>query len=434
MSEPFKSAKIVLKSPLFFMFVGLCMSQIQAAPPARAVAAGFTVNTFSSTFDSTQVDMKNSLATGFKWYLSQFFDWGVIPASQIKLNSDASATISTSGITINQWLYPYDGSGVPDYTYTGLQSAGKKVVGTDTSWVGTVFGGGGYFEVTVKINAPHYPDGGPSCWLMSIEKMANLPSLHWPGQAVGYQHFSEIDMFDFHDVVAPQYRAFVRELYGTLPMYNIAQTSNFPHCYINFPANNDLTASHKYAFIWVPATADKTGYVTFFYDDKAMGDSVSWSKYANQAAPPADPWRLGFLDTQHLVMVLGDTYTPGMTVQLVNVWQKADNTGGKDNVIPVTLPAMTSQTVATSLPAAGKSVANNALSYAIDKGNLIVTVGLTGPHALEIVRPDGSVATRFFGTNSAKYFLNHKMLPAGIYMLRAIAVSGNKAAKLLVWY
>ncbi|MDD5673611.1 MAG: hypothetical protein PHC61_05590 [Chitinivibrionales bacterium] len=424
-----------LKYCFLVLFLCVGVSQTQAAAPTQAAAAGFTVNTFSSTFDSSQVDMKNTKNSGYKWYLSRFFGWGPEPASGITLNSDKSATLTTQGVP--QSIYPYDGSGVPTYTNGGILTAGQKITGGDTSWVGTVFGGGGYFELTVKINDPNYTAGagGAGWWNMSIEKMANLPGLSWVGGGAGEEHFMEIDALDYHDVHPPQYRALVRELYGRQPYYYIYQASNFNvNSFINLPANTDFTASHKYGFLWVPATSSKNGYLVFYYDDKATIDSVSWSQFTNQTPPPNAPWKFGVLDQQHLVLVLADTHSPGMTVQLLNVWQKADNTGGKDGVIPVTLPAVTSQTVGVTAPAALKTVERNALTFKMDRESLVVTVGLPGRHRLEIVRPDGSAALRFNGMNSVKYTINRKTLPAGIYMLRATDATGNKFAKLVTWY
>src|SRR5664279_3142755 len=73
--------------------MGICLcllvSQTKGAtPPSFAAAVDYTNSTFSSTFDTASVDLRNTVKAGYKWYISRFNGYGVTPASAIIANSD----------------------------------------------------------------------------------------------------------------------------------------------------------------------------------------------------------------------------------------------------------------------------------------------------------------------------------------------------------
>jgi hypothetical protein len=78
--------------------IGICLcirvSQAKGAtPPSFAAAVGYNTNTFSSTFDSSSVDLRNTVKAGYKWYISRFNGYGVTPASAITVNDDSTITL-----------------------------------------------------------------------------------------------------------------------------------------------------------------------------------------------------------------------------------------------------------------------------------------------------------------------------------------------------
>ncbi|MDD5675900.1 MAG: hypothetical protein PHC61_17145, partial [Chitinivibrionales bacterium] len=320
----------------------------------------------------------------------------------------------------------------------GILTAGRKIASikiindtlrdTAWTWIGTAFGGGGYFEAVIKFRC--YPEqGGPAFWGMSLEHMANLTAGFWPGQAADFVHYMEVDIFDYHaaaDNNNYQYNGILHDVFGSQTGGAAHNTTNPLTSTITLPNTNDFSQYHKYGCLWVPATGTTKGYVLYCFDDKATADSVAWTQYTDQTPPPVDPWTFGILDQQHLVLALGSDFSP-MTIQSVNVWQNSDENNAKDGVIPPV------HVVAVSAPLAGKTTLSNTVTFAITKETILITVGINGLYRLEIVRPNGAVAARLHNAHSGSYRVNRNFLPAGIYMLRATDMEGRSIAKLVKW-
>ncbi|MDD5674885.1 MAG: hypothetical protein PHC61_12015 [Chitinivibrionales bacterium] len=90
-------------------------------------------------------------------------------------------------------------------------------------------------------------------------------------------------------------------------------------------------------------------------------------------------------------------------------------------------PAATAPSVLSPAP-------NSYLTYTINEDTVAVTVVMPGLHRLEIVRSDGSVAARLGNDHAVSYALSRKLVPAGIYMLRATNSANQRVAKLITWY
>jgi hypothetical protein len=155
----------------------------------------------------------------------------------------------------------------------------------------------------------------------------------WAGQAPGYEHFVELDIFEYNQWKRGQnvYSGAVHEWYGiyrqTCPpnfcrVSNTNDTSNFDNFLITVPPATDFKQFHKYGLLWVPATPVSSGYVQYFFDGTATADRVTWSQFTNQAPPPGKaPWTFGVTDLMHYVLILGTGNNQPMTVRSVNVWQ-----------------------------------------------------------------------------------------------------------------
>jgi hypothetical protein len=313
--------------------IGGCASALfaqDATPPAFAAAVGYTHNTFSSTFDSSQVDIKNTTNSGYKWYISRIAGAGVTPLAGIILNSDGSITLENNGGGFND----------------GIQSVGIVKGG----WVGTVFGGGGYFEAILKFDpqtVTNVAKGFPAWWSIAIEhEDKNLNQ--WPGQAKGYAHYAEPDFFEWNidgmEGVPPKtYNGSMIDWSGIFTPetgYPVRKLTPWKTKFNTTPSATDFNQYHKFGWLWVPATATTKGYAQYYFDDQPSTDRVSWTQFTHQAPTPAkqmDPWTFGILDQQQLVLILGSGATGAMTVQSVNVWQKSDRSNGKDGVIPTYL-------------------------------------------------------------------------------------------------
>lgn len=277
--------------------------------PPGAVAPGYLTKTFDSTFSASEVDLARSHANTFKWFPWDFFG-SHASATKITLNADGSTTLQ--GDT------------------TGPNGQITSMAPTSTGLVGTAFGGGGYFEATFSFNPQNVIKkkfvGWPSFWAMASEHMGGVAQ--WPGQVSGYEHFAEVDFFEY-DISGStdSYGATIHDWYGkwtpttpfndvTLPFSTVKRTPS--------PAPN-YNSDHRYGCLWVPATASTQGQLKFFLDDVQIGPTTTWSLLPAGAVPPpsGQPWLFSVVDQQHLILILGSGVGMPMTVKSVKVWQSS---------------------------------------------------------------------------------------------------------------
>jgi hypothetical protein len=293
-------------------------------PPTPAEAAGYVVNTFSSTFQKSEVDLANSQKSGFQWYLAGFYGTPTNP-SVLTFDAADGITITTSG---------------------GILTATPASPGTNVqNWVGVAFGGGGYFEATLSFNPGSVIDAGanagwPAWWGEPIEHFAVLPTVQWPGQVAGYQHYVETDFFEY-DIWSwtphYEYSGAIIDWYGVwgsdaCPTFCNVQNSggpdtNYNNREVQSPPTTDFTQLHQYGFLWIPATATTSGSAQYFFDRVATNDKVTWTQYTGTETPPPGlaPWTFGALDAQHLLLVLDTGTAQPFHVQSVAVWQASDD-------------------------------------------------------------------------------------------------------------
>ena len=297
------------------MAAGMTLNAFAASAPPEAAQAGYTTNTFSSSFTSATVDMKNTKNKGFQWYLWNLFSVQANPAGVV-LNSDGTVTLLGT---------PYfNGQLVTAVTYTATNT-----------FAGTAFGGGAYIEAEMQFDpkvvqaaSANGSSGWPSFWALSIEGNVAGRSDQWPGQSAGYVHSVETDFFeaDAPQAKPPGYGGAMHDWYG---IYNKtcgqglcqAKLSNGAGLRV-VPTGTDFAQFHRYGFLWVPATATSAGYAKFYFDDQQLGPAQDWQLYTNQP-PPAlgQPWAFGVLDQLHMFLILGTGPLQPLTVRSVNVWQ-----------------------------------------------------------------------------------------------------------------
>jgi hypothetical protein len=279
--------------------------------PSQAAAVGFNTQTFNSAFASSKFDLSGSNVSGKEWYLWNYF----------------GNTPTNSGLTLNS----------PGLTIQGLLNGNGQIstaadLGSG-NFVGTVFGGGAYFEATIKFDNTlvNTANGWPSFWSMAIEHLINSNGPQWSGQASNYAHFIEADFFEYDiNGTVQQYGGTLHDWYGifnsTCPspanqFCNLASASVRPGISgINWNVN------HKVGMLWVPATSGTSGTATFYLDDIQQGVSVSWSQFTNQSPPPtSQAWAFGIFDNQHVAINLGSGLNQPFTIQSVKVWQTSAN-------------------------------------------------------------------------------------------------------------
>jgi hypothetical protein len=295
------------------IIAALCLALFGAAPafawkhstqtPPQASAAGFNTQTFNSVFASAKFDMAGTNATGKEWYLYNFFG-GTASSSGLTLNADKSLTIA--GVSQGQISTAADLGG--------------------GNFVGTAFGGGGYFEATLKFNPAivNTANGWPAFWSMAIEHLAQTAAQQWSGQAAGYNHFIEADFFEYNISNGISYSGTLHDWYG---IFN----STCPPNYCNVASPNvrpgitgfNWNTYHKVGMLWIPATGGTNGSATFYLDDVQQGSPVTWSQFTTQSPPPGGSatWTFGVYDNQHVAVILGTGLNQFLTVQSVRVWQ-----------------------------------------------------------------------------------------------------------------
>ena len=285
-----------------------------AGPPAEAIQAGYTVNTFASNFTAQTVDMNRTLNRGYKWYLADMFSIRSNPAG-VKINSDGSVTLlgdNTGAVGALMSIAPYRG--------------------TD-SYVGTAFGGGMYVEAVLsydpaQVTATHtgarYPY--PSFWSLPMEGNVILGADHWPGQPAGYVHNVEVDFFEADYPTAPnRYGVGMHDWYGikgiTCPP-GLCKVSPPPPAVTPPPAGTNFQQYHTYGFLWVPATATTKGFINAYFDGQ-KAYTYSWTQFTTQAPTPlGQTWAFGRLDQQHMFFILGTGVGETFNIKSVNVWQR----------------------------------------------------------------------------------------------------------------
>jgi hypothetical protein len=255
-------------------------------PPPQAVAVGYNTPTFISSFTAAELDIGNTQASGFNWYPYNYFGSNTNLA-EITINSDGSVTLGG------------------DTTGPNGEISTASYLGSAGSYVGTAFGGGAYFEATLKFNPANVVSQGfvgwPSWWAMAWEHlMQTTTQQQWPGQASNYLHYAEVDFFEYnasgfvptngYDFYSIDYHDWygVNSANQITPQYLQTQT------YIG-ASSPDLTQWHKYGCLWVPATATTLGHLQYYFDDYLLQQNqynggltalTTWKQYNPSAVPP----------------------------------------------------------------------------------------------------------------------------------------------------
>ena len=284
---------------------------LYAQPPAAAIAAGYSTPTFVSYMLPADLDSAQVYPSGKKWYFPNFF--GIQPPS--------ASTVTFNGY--NMVVGGNNGSVM-------IQTAGAS----NGSFVGTAFGGGGYFEVVLAFSSAQVIaangsggtslwGGWPAAWCNSLENW--LGATQWVGQAAGYTHAPEVDLMEFATWSNPGYASTIHEFYGISHAGNVSNGVGGGTNYMNagLPSPGNYSAFHRYGVLWIPATGSTSGSITYYLDGVATASTVSWTQFTTQAPPPGTaPWTFGVTDTQHLVLQISTGTNQPVTVGYVAAWQK----------------------------------------------------------------------------------------------------------------
>ncbi len=312
---------------LVALYVGLFAVSSHAAranqAPPQATSNGYTVNTFSTQFTPSTVDLLGLGVKGYSWYPHNYLGQ---KASASKIAVDEN----TKTLVLN---------GDKDIGNSQLATVTISKSNPD-KFIGTAFGGGGYFEAELSFDPDQVISTGPKAewpafYGLSVERVAQAGADHWSGQPSGYVHYIEVDFFEY----GVAFNGNAKNFYGTdLHDWYGIEKSTCPKFLCNYarpradsksevPKKTDFSKYHKYGFLWVPATDTRQGLAQYYFDALPIGKPVLWNKMPDDAAPTPDgkPWAFSILDKQHLILILGTGYEQLMKVKSVNVWQSSDD-------------------------------------------------------------------------------------------------------------
>ena len=312
----------MLRSGFFAMVLSMsahaAVADDAGLPPTQALEAGYSQHTFStSRFDYSNVDLGGTYERGFQWYLTNYFGTRT-PANAVKVGANGVMT------TLN----PQDASN---------NSVASIAASKDAPYyVGTAFGCGAYITADIAFDADSVDNhhGFPSWWTMSAEHLLSLKDQQWPNQPPDFQHFGEVDIFEFNRTQGEYPFSYGASLHEWFGIYNKTCGSNGGFCSVNtgfsrgtvsLPLFTDFSEFHSIGMLWTPATEKDDGKISFFFDQRKVGQSVNWSSIATTTPslpPPLDPWKFEILDRQHLALIFGSG-SGALNVRSVDVWQDA---------------------------------------------------------------------------------------------------------------
>jgi len=275
---------------------------------------------FSDEFDSiSTIDINESGEPRFKWFTTPFFI--------------ASSKRNSSNISVNNGVLTLTSN---DTSVLNTNIATAMPSDNDQGWIGNAFHVGAYFEARISFDSTQIDTskGWPSFWSMGIEHMANKGADLCHGKANGYKHFIEDDFFEYVTASFSRensYAATMHDWYGiykkTCPkgFCDINNTpkggSNFKNAFIKTSNDIDWTEFHTIGQLWIPASADHTGYVQNYFDGKLMS-TVTWDKADSlDTVPPTGNQVFNIIDQSNLVLILGTGINQPLKVDWVRVWQ-----------------------------------------------------------------------------------------------------------------
>jgi hypothetical protein len=244
------------------------------------------------------------------WYLTEFFGYPTTAASCVSV--DAGVLAITCG-----------GNG-------NYQMATAGPVKTSQGWIGHAWGGGAYFEAQLAFDASLTSSGWPAFWSMAIEHLAAKGADQWPGQEMNYEHFIEVDFFEYDTTGSSvdSYGGAMHDWYGDYldggfrKVSNQGTGSNFDNYLIKVAAATDFSQFHRYGLLWIPGVNGSQGSAQYYFDGTATTDLVTWTGPPAATPPPSGTNVFSILDTQELAMILGTGPGWPLYVASVNVWQK----------------------------------------------------------------------------------------------------------------
>jgi hypothetical protein len=305
----------------------VAFAQTPAFNPSNPAASGYNI-VFEDDFTClSTISLSPTNAPGYKWYTDNYIYGETTPSSVFSLAPEGGLIITPVdglNMALASAALPYPSHTGGGTIYTSGTNGSAPTTSANAGFVGEVFNNGWYIEASMSFNGSltkpfSAGKGWPSFWTLPIEKAGALGGDQWKGQATGYLHYIENDMFEmFSNVSASS----VHDWYG---IYNVTCSS-----YCNETNSNNTVSApaftsgvfHTFGQLWVPGSAangDK-GSITNYIDGKQT-NSVSWVDTGVGTPPPKGAFTWSVIDSQHLYVIFGSTEGQALTIKYVKVWQ-----------------------------------------------------------------------------------------------------------------
>lgn len=286
-------------------------------PPAAAAAVGYTSLKFnSSSFSAANIDLGNTKAPGFQWYLSNGWTDSI---SYTGSNWPTVPTISTSNVVLAGGALTINAD--PSGFGYGLATAVQNGAG----FTGQAFGGGFYVEFVISFTA-QTPNSG------KVATVWANPTEFLTGNGIN-THWAELDLIEAIPIASGDTAQITMMLHDwTKSGSSISSVDCGGGCaninQANPPISHaNLGQSHTYATLWLPAAQNGgTGIIKRYFDNQEIvASEQTYSATANPNPCPSNAvcanGQFAIIDSDHFVLFLGADSTIPMTVQSVRVWQ-----------------------------------------------------------------------------------------------------------------
>lgn len=289
---------------------------INPTVPAAASARSFTTLAFYDNFSSTStIDLSDTLAAGFKWYIHNTF-----PANANGANSGWATELSTSaGLLSIGSGYLTISNATPSQHPVGvsLMSCGTK--GSAPGYVGSVFGGGFYVEVMMSFDPSHSLAGlaaWPVWWTVTSEELTGAVT-----------HFPELDGYEALPIGTGTFSSAANVHDWIISNGVTSQSNQNTNGQIDAALSGyDFTKMHRYGRLWVPASKNSgTGLLQTWIDGVHItANDVTYQSGApaTPGATPSNPNGTFFImESDHLCLILGAGTNWPANFGSVQVWQ-----------------------------------------------------------------------------------------------------------------
>jgi hypothetical protein len=284
--------------------------------PAPATTWGYTNLVLYDNFTSTTIDLNNTLAPGFNWYVNNAWPFMNAGNSAWLPMNTSTATPSSDLIVSGQQV---DMTTDVSHLNESLNTCGS--LGSQ-SYVGKAFGGGFYLEVRMSANpalatsAAASWAGWPIFWGVPVEFLDGAFAYGTP--------FVEADGFEQFPTGTG---TITKEM--ALHEWHVGASSSFQFSASNYDVSAaingaDLSQPHRFGFLWVPQSLNSgTGLLQRFFDGVHITASdVTYSATAHPTPDTTLPiGTFAEMDSEHFCILLGAGPSWPTFIQSVQLWQ-----------------------------------------------------------------------------------------------------------------